>query len=65
MIAMFYLAWYFAMSGSFERNTPARDSGSQAALAMIYIYAIFYGFSWNIISWIFVSEVLPNGVRTL
>ncbi|KAJ4344890.1 uncharacterized protein N0V89_012635 [Didymosphaeria variabile] len=65
MVAMFYLAGYSAMSGSFEGKTPARDSGSQAALAMIYIYAIFYGFSWNGIPWIFASEVLPNRVRTL
>ncbi|KAF2121192.1 general substrate transporter [Lophiotrema nucula] len=45
MIAMFYLAGYSSLSGSFEGRTPPRDSGSQAALGMIYIYAIFYGFS--------------------
>ncbi|KAF2729167.1 general substrate transporter [Polyplosphaeria fusca] len=65
MVAMFYLAGYSSISGSFDGNTPPRDSGSQAALAMIYIYAIFYGFSWNGIPWIFASEVLPNRVRTL
>jgi hypothetical protein len=62
---MFYLAAYSAMSGSFEGKTPARDSGSQAALAMIYIYIILYAHSWNVIPWIFVSEVLPKRVRTL
>lgn len=31
MIAMFYLAGYSAMSGSFEGMIPARDYGSQAA----------------------------------
>lgn len=65
MVAMFYLAGYSALSGSFEGKTPTGDSGSKAALAMIYIYAIFYGFSWNGIPWIFASEVLPNRVRTL
>lgn len=64
MIAMFYLAGYSSLSGSFE-GTPPADGGSRAALAMIYIYAIFYGFSWNGIPWIFASEVLPNQVRTL
>ncbi|KAH8894591.1 general substrate transporter [Thozetella sp. PMI_491] len=64
MVAMFYLAGYSALSGSFVQ-TPPSDSGSRAALAMIYIYAIFYGFSWNGIPWIFASEVLPNRVRTL
>ena len=65
MVAMFYLAGYSALSGSFEGKTPEKGPGSQAALAMIYIYAIFYGFSWNGIPWIFASEVLPNRVRTL
>ncbi|KAJ0109470.1 uncharacterized protein J7T55_000395 [Diaporthe amygdali] len=64
MIAMFYLAAYSSLSGSFK-GTPPPDSGSRTALAMIYIYAIFYGFSWNGIPWIFASEVLPNRVRTL
>ncbi|KAF2645786.1 general substrate transporter [Massarina eburnea CBS 473.64] len=65
MVAMFYLAGYSKMSGSFDGKSPPQDSGSQAALAMVYIYAIFYGFSWNGIPWIFASEVLPNRVRTL
>lgn len=64
MVAMYYLAAYSSLSGSFT-GTAAADSGSHAALAMIYIYAIFYGFSWNGIPWIFASEVLPNRVRTL
>ncbi|KAF0324851.1 MFS quinate transporter [Colletotrichum asianum] len=64
MVAMFYLAGYSALSGSFKGTTSA-DAGARTALAMIYIYAIFYGFSWNGIPWIFASEVLPNRVRTL
>ena len=64
MVAMYYLAAYSSLSGSFEK-TPPTDGGSHAALAMIYIYAIFYGFSWNGIPWIFASEVLPNQVRAL
>ncbi|KAH9227625.1 hypothetical protein K456DRAFT_1848097, partial [Colletotrichum gloeosporioides 23] len=64
MVAMFYLAGYSALSGSFEGTTSA-DAGARTALAIIYIYAIFYGFSWNGIPWIFASEVLPNRVRTL
>jgi MFS family permease len=64
MIPMFYLAGYTKLSGSFKGAVKA-DAGSNAALAMIYIYAIFFGFSWNNIPWIFASEVLPNRVRTL
>ncbi|KAF2655721.1 general substrate transporter [Lophiostoma macrostomum CBS 122681] len=62
-ISMFYLAGYSQISGSFER-TPPLDSGARAAVAMVYIYALFYGFSWNGIPWLFCSEVLPTRVRT-
>ncbi|KAL5337258.1 hypothetical protein BJX70DRAFT_399903 [Aspergillus crustosus] len=63
-IAMFYLGIYSQLSGSFEAIPPS-DAGARTAVAMIYIYAIFYGFSWNGIPWIFASEVLPTRVRTL
>lgn len=63
-IAMFYLAIYSQISDSFNRIPPS-DGGSRAAVAMVYIYAIFYGFSWNGIPWIFASEVLPTRVRTI
>jgi MFS family permease len=64
MVAMYYLAAYSAISGSFTR-TPPSDDGSRTALAMIYLYAIFFGFSWNGIPWILASEVLPNQIRDL
>lgn len=63
-IAMFYLAIYTQLSHSFD-HTPPSDSGSRTAVAMVYIYAIFYGFSWNGIPWIFAAEVLPMRVRTV
>lgn len=63
-VAMFYLAIYSQLSQSFDQVPPS-DSGSRTAVAMIYIYAIFYGFSWNGIPWIFASEVLPTRVRTI
>ncbi|KAH8660054.1 general substrate transporter [Xylariales sp. PMI_506] len=62
--ALFYLAVYSKVSGSFVA-TPPQDAGARCAVAMIYIYAFFYGFSWNGIPWLFTSEVLPNRVRTL
>lgn len=62
--AMFYLGIYAAVSDSLHR-TPPRDAGANAAVAMVYIYAIFYGFSWNGIPWLFTSEVLPTRCRTL
>lgn len=62
-VSMFYLAAYSQISGSFDR-TPPLDSGARAAVAMVYIYALFYGFSWNGIPWLFCSEILPTRVRT-
>ena len=62
-IAMFYLAGYSKVSNSFVQ-TPPRDAGANAAVAMVYIYALFYGFSWNGIPWLFTAEILPTRVRT-
>lgn len=63
-LAMFYLAGYSKISGSFD-HVPPMDSGARCAVAMVYVYALFYGFSWNGIPWLFTSEVLPTRVRTL
>lgn len=63
-IAMFYLGAYTCVSGSFDHAVPL-DGGARAALAMIYVFAIFYGFSWNGIPWIYSAEILPTRVRTL
>jgi len=62
-VAMFYLAGYSKVSGSFV-GTPPRDSGANAAVAMVYVYALFYGFSWNGIPWLYTAEILPTRVRT-
>lgn len=63
-VAMFYLAIYTEVSGSFHK-VPPQGPGANAAVAMVYIYAIFYGFSWNGIPWIVSSEILPTRIRTL
>lgn len=62
--SMFYLAGYSKISGSFGA-VPPMDAGARCAVAMVYIYSFFYGFSWNGIPWLFTSEVLPTRVRTL
>ncbi|KAH8668909.1 putative sugar transporter [Xylariales sp. PMI_506] len=64
MIPMYYIAAYSKLSGSFS-GAVEHNAASNATLAMIYIFAISFGFSWNNIPWIFASEVLPNRVRTL
>lgn len=62
--AMFYLGVYANLSDSLHTQPP-KDAGANAAVAMVYIYAVFYGASWNGIPWLFTSEVLPTRVRTL
>lgn len=52
IVAMFYLGIYSKVSGSFEGHA-SRDGGAYAAILMVYIFAIFYAFSWNGIPWIF------------
>ncbi|KAF4544943.1 Sugar/inositol transporter [Lasiodiplodia theobromae] len=63
-VAMFYLAGYSKLSGSFTSSSVPRDAGANAALAMIYVYAVFYGFSWNGVPWLTASEIMPTRVRT-
>ncbi|KAI9729558.1 MAG: hypothetical protein M1834_006754 [Cirrosporium novae-zelandiae] len=62
--AMFYLGIYAKLSNSFNA-VPKKDGGANTAVAMIYLYAIFYGFSWNGVPWIFAAEVLPTRARAL
>lgn len=62
--AMFYLAVYAKLSHSIE-TPPPRNAAANGAVAMIYIYAFFYAFSWNGIPWIFTSEVLPTRARAM
>lgn len=61
-ITMLYLGAYTKLSNSFNA-TPPKDSGANAAIACIYLYAMFYCFSWSGIPWIFSSEVFPTHVR--
>jgi MFS family permease len=61
---MLYLGIFSTVTNSFV-VAPPKGAGANAAVAMIYLYAIFYGFSWNGIPWIFASEVLPTRVRGL
>ncbi|CZT05143.1 probable monosaccharide transporter [Rhynchosporium graminicola] len=64
IIAMFYLAGFSNLSGSFG-GTAKQDAGAYVAIVMIYLFAIFYAMSWNGIPWIFCAEVFPTGTRSL
>lgn len=60
--AMYYLAIYTSLSGSFK-GTAKQDGGSYTAIVMIYLYATFYASSWNL-SWIVCSEIFPTRIRS-
>lgn len=62
--ALYYIAIYSAVSKSFEA-APPRDGGSYFALVSIYLFSVFYAFSWNGIPWIFCAEVFPSGIRAV
>lgn len=63
-LAMFYLGVYSKVSNSFV-TTPPRDAGANTAVAMVYIYAFFYGISLNGLVWLLSSEILPTRIRTM
>ena len=52
IVAMYYLAGYTKVSGSFN-ETATRDGGAYVAIVMIYVFAVFYAISWNGIPWVF------------
>lgn len=59
MFAMFYLGVYSKLSGSFH-ETANRDAGAYIAIVMVYLFAVFYAFSWNGIPWIFWYVIILN-----
>lgn len=61
---MIYLAIYSQLSGSFDHEVPM-DNGARAALACVYLFAIFYAFSWNSVPFVYCSETFPTNVRNL
>jgi len=60
--SLYSIAVYSAVSNSFV-TAPPLDGGAYYALVAIYLFAVFYAFSWNGIPWIFCAEVFPSGVR--
>ncbi|USP82874.1 hypothetical protein yc1106_10148 [Curvularia clavata] len=66
-IALFYIGGYTHISGSFEHiaTGSGKTPAGYAAIAMIYIFSVFYAMSWNGIPWIFCAEVFPMGIRSV
>ncbi|EGV62138.1 hypothetical protein PSN45_000861 [Yamadazyma tenuis] len=61
-VFMMYLGIYSQLSGSFD-HVVEKDGGSRAALACVYMFAVFYAFSWNCMPFIVCSEIFPMAIR--
>lgn len=44
-------------------NNPAVTSSGIATIALIYLFVIFYNFSWGPMPWPYVSEIFPTRIR--
>jgi sugar porter (SP) family MFS transporter len=63
-LAMFYIGAYVAIAKPSADNANPQAAG-YVAIAMIYVFVVFYCASWNGIVWIYCSEIFPLRIRTL
>lgn len=52
LVSMFYIGAYTHVSNSFAGQAQ-KDGGAYVAMAMIYLFSVFYAISWNGVPWIF------------
>ncbi|KAF1975469.1 general substrate transporter [Bimuria novae-zelandiae CBS 107.79] len=52
-----------AISASFEDNWPAHKAGGWAAVAMVWLFVIHFGYSWGPCAWIVIAEIWPMSNR--
>ncbi|TFL00418.1 general substrate transporter [Pterulicium gracile] len=62
-ISMFYIGAYVKIA------EPSADKdlgqGGVSAIAMIYVFSVFYAVSWNGLPWVYASEIYPVSIRGL
>lgn len=66
-ICMWYIGAYVKIAdptAKLAMGDTASTPGGTAAKAMLYIWTIFYGFTWNGTPWVICSEIFPQSVRT-
>lgn len=63
-IAMFYLGFYGALSGSFN-GVAELNLSAYGAIFMVYFFAVTFTLSWSGIPWIFAAEVFPAAIRSV
>jgi len=49
--------------GTCQSDWPAHRGAGWAAVVFIWLFAIFFGFSWGPCAWVVVAEVFPLGLR--
>lgn len=66
-LCMWYIGAYIKISDPASRlatGNTKMDAGGKAAQALLYIWTIFYGASWNGTPWVINSEIFSQEVRT-
>lgn len=51
------------ISGAFENDWPAHRGAGWAAVVMVWLFVIHFGYSWGPCAWIVISEVWPISNR--
>jgi len=52
-----------AITASFQDNWPAHEAGGWAAVVMVWLFVIHFGYSWGPCAWILIAEVWPLSNR--
>ncbi|CAI6336047.1 unnamed protein product [Periconia digitata] len=52
-----------AIVGSFQDNWPAHEAAGWAAVVMVWLFVIHFGYSWGPCAWILIAEVWPLSNR--
>ncbi|KAK6453823.1 high-affinity hexose transporter [Scheffersomyces xylosifermentans] len=67
-LCMWYIGAYIKIANPAKRvaeGNTQQDAGGRAAQAMLYIWTIFYGASWNGTPWVINSEIFSQEIRTV
>lgn len=52
------------LSGVYEDSWPSHPVAGWWAVVFVWLYAISFGFSWGPVSWVYISEIFPLGIRS-
>lgn len=66
-LCMWYIGAYVKIADPTSKLASGdlqNTAGGTAAKAMIYIWTVFYGCTWNGTPWVICSEIFPQSVRT-